>query len=152
MDVREEELIEYVKPILKEQGFRKKAKRWTKITEHFTYIFFIQGSVYDKDNYYVRPGVIINDLQAEPLLVYGHFFINIPVTTKEEIIEKAEAFFSQWSSIEYLKKTVADFVAWEKRNPAEKRRAGEADYETAPVPAYELFSLTDEAKEEILKL
>ena len=152
MDVREEELMEYVKPILKEQGFRKKAKRWTKVTEHFTYIFFIQGSVYDKDMYYVRPGVIINDVQAEPLLVYGHLHIDLPITTKEEILEKAEEFFSRWSSIEYLKKTVTDFVAWEKRNPVEKRRAGEVDYEADPVPAYELFGLTVQAKEEILKL
>ena len=40
MNVSEEELIEFIKPILKEQGFRKKAKRWTKTTEHFSYIFF----------------------------------------------------------------------------------------------------------------
>ena len=79
MNVSEEELIEFIKPILKEQGFRKKAKRWTKITEHFTYMFYIQGSVYDKDDYYVRPGVIINDIQAEPW-AYGHFYIDIPVT------------------------------------------------------------------------
>lgn len=151
MNVSEEELIEFIKPVLKEQGFRKKAKRWTKITKHFTYMFYIQGSVYDKDDYYVRPGVIINDIQAEPW-GYGHFHIDIPVTTKEEILQKAEEFFSQWSSIEYLKKTVADFAEWEKRNPVEKRRAGEVDYEADPVPAHGLFSLSEKAKEEILKL
>ena len=151
MNVSEEELIEFIKPILKEKGFRKKAKRWTKISDHFTYVFYIQGSAYDKDDYYVRPGIIVNDIQADPW-VYGHFYIDILVTTKDEILQKAEEFFSQWSSFEYLKKTVADFVAWEKRNPVEKRRAGEVDYEADPVPAYELFSLTKEAKEEILKL
>ena len=140
-----------IKPILKEQGFRKKAKRWTKTTEHFSYIFFIQGSSYDKNDYYVRPGIIVNDIQAEPW-AYGHLSIDIPVTTKEEILQKAEEFFSQWSSIEYLKKTVADSVAWEKRNPVEKRRAREVDYEADPVPAYSLFSLTEKAKEEILNL
>ena len=151
MNVSEEDLIEYIKPILKEKGFKKKAKRWTKVTEHFTYLFFIQGSAYDKDDYYIRPGIIVNGIQAEPS-VYGHFFIDIHVTTKEEIIEKAEAFYSQWSSIEYLKKTVADFVAWEKRNPVEKRRAGEVDYKADPVPAHCLFSLTEKAKKEILIL
>lgn len=151
MNVSEEELIEFIKPILKEKGFRKKAKRWTKKTEHFSYIFFIQGSSYDKDDYYVRPGIIINDIQAEPW-VYGHFFVDIPVTTKEEILEQTEELFSQWASIEYLKKTVADFVEWEKRNPVEKRRAREVDYEADPVPAYELFSLTEKAKKEIIKL
>ncbi len=151
MNVSEEELIEFIKPILKEQGFRKKAKRWTKTTEHFSYIFFIQGSSYDKDDYYVRPGIIVNDIQAEPW-VYGHFHIDIPVTTKEEILKKAEEFFSQWSSIEYFKKTVADFVEWEKRNSVEKRRAGEVDYVADPVPAHGLFSLTERAKKEILDL
>ena len=151
MNVSEEELIEFIKPILKEQGFRKKAKRWTKTTEHFSYIFFIQGSSYDKDDYYVRPGIIVNDIQAEPW-VYGHFHIDIPVTTKEEILKKAEEFFSQWSSIEYLKKAVSDFVEWEKRNPVEKRRAGLVNYEADPVPAHDLFSLTEKAKKEILNL
>ena len=55
-------------------------------------------------------------------------------------------------SIEYLKKTVADFVEWEKRNPVEKRRAGEVDYVADPVPAHGLFSLTERAKKEILNL
>lgn len=151
MNVSEEELIEFIKPILKDKGFRKKAKRWMKITEQFTYMFYIQGSSYDKDDYYVRPGIIVNCIQAEPW-AYGHLHIDIPVTTKEEILQKAEDFFSQFSSIEYLKKTVADFVAWEKRNPVEKRRAGEVDYEADPVPAYSLFSLTEKAKDEILNL
>ena len=151
MNVSEEELIEYIKPILKDQGFKKKAKRWTKITEHFTYLFFIQGSTYDKDDYYVRPGIIVNDIQAEPW-VYGHLSIDIAVTTKEEILKKAEEFFSQWSSIDYLKQKVSDFVAWEKRNPVEKRRAGEVDYEADPVPARCLFSLSEKAKKEILNL
>lgn len=39
MKPTEEELITYVKPILKSEGFKKKGKRWTKVTEHFTYIF-----------------------------------------------------------------------------------------------------------------
>ncbi len=115
--VKEEDLIEYVKPILKAQGFKKKAKRWIKVTDHFTYIFFIQGSCYDKENYYVRPGILVNDIDPVPFLCYGHFFIDIPITTKEEILNQAEAFFSQWSSIDYLKKMVSSFVEWEKRNP-----------------------------------
>ena len=150
MNVSEEDLIEYIKPILKERGFSKKAKRWTKTSEHFTYLFFIQGSVYDKDGYYVRPGVIVNDIKAPPL-TYGHFHIDIPVTTKEEVLEKALAFFSLWSSVEYLKKMVTDFVEWEKRNPIEKRREGNVDYEADPVPAH-LFTLTEKAKEEIMNL
>ncbi|MBR6430312.1 MAG: DUF4304 domain-containing protein [Oscillospiraceae bacterium] len=152
MNVKEEDLIEYVKPILKAQGFKKKAKRWTKITDHFTYIFFIQGSCYNKENYYVRPGIIINDIEPDPFMYYGHMTIDIPVTTKEDILSRAETYFSQWSSIDYLKKMVSDFVEWDKRNPVEKRRVGEVDYEADPVPAYTLFSLSKNAIEQILKL
>ena len=78
MKTTEEELITYIKPILKSKGFKKKGKRWTKVTEHFTYIFYIQGSCYDKNNYYVRPGIIVNDIPASPTYVlsdYGHIFI-----------------------------------------------------------------------------
>ena len=53
----EEALIEYAKPYLKQQGFRKKNKRWTKQVVGFTLCFFIQGSVFDKELYYIRPGV-----------------------------------------------------------------------------------------------
>ena len=152
MNVKEEDLIEYIKPLLKAQGFKKKAKRWTKVTDHFTYIFFIQGSCYDKESYYVRPGIIINDIEPDPFMYYGHIWIDIPVTTNEDILNHAEAYFSQGSSVDYLKKMVSDFVEWEKRNPLEKRRAGEVDYEADPVPAYTLFHLSENAKEQILKL
>ena len=149
--ISEEELIDYIKPILKAQGFKKKAKRWTKTTEHFTYLFFIQGSCYDKDSYYVRPGVIVNDITADAFS-YGHISIDIPVTTKEEILSEAERFFSEWSSIDELKRKVAAFVEWEERNPVEKRREETVDYEADPVPAEALFSMPYEAKEQILKL
>ena len=152
MNVKEEDLIEYIKPLLKAQGFKKKAKRWTKVTDHFTYIFFIQGSCYDKESYYVRPGIIINDIEPDPFMYYGHIWIDIRVITKEYILNHVEAYFSQWSSVDYLKKMVSDFVEWEKRNPLEKRRAGEVDYEADPVPAYTLFHLSENAKEQILKL
>lgn len=56
----ETELIDYVKPYLKKQGFLKKNKRWTKIDGEFTINFFIQGSCYDKDDYYIRPGIFLN--------------------------------------------------------------------------------------------
>ena len=152
MNVSEEELIDYIKPILKKEGFRKKRKRWTKVTEHFTFIFFIQGSCYDKDAYYVRPGIFINDITRTEEWVYGDFFIDIPVTTKEDVLKQAFEFFSEWSDVDYLKRKVSEFIEWEKRNPLEKRRANEVDYEADPVPAEVLFTLEDDAKEQILLL
>ena len=148
MNISEEELIEYAKPILKEQGFAKKAKRWTKVTEHFTYCFFIQGSSFSKEDYYVRLGIIINDIDV-PVPSYGHISIDVPVTTKEEVLKLSLDFFSQWDSIDSLKKLVIDFVEWEKRNPIEKRRTGIVESD----PAYPcLFTLSDKAKAAILDL
>lgn len=152
MEPTEEELITYVKPILKSEGFKKKGKRWTKVTEHFTYIFFIQGSSYGKDTYYVRPGIIINGIPADALCYYGHMFIDIPVTTNEEILAAAESFFSEWNDVDKLIETVKRFVAWEERNPVEKRRTNEIDYEKDPVPGQGMFTLSSKTKEHILKL
>ena len=152
MKPTEEELITYIKPILKSEGFKKKGKRWTKITEHFTYIFFIQGSCYCKDDYYVRPGIVINDILTDTHYYYGHMFINIPITTKEEILAAAENFFSEWNDMGKLIETVKEFVAWEERNPVEKRRANEVDYEKDPVPGHGLFTMSLKTKELILKL
>ena len=58
----EKELIEYAKPILKANGFKKKGKRWIRTDAQFTRVFFIQGSCYDKNDYYIRPGIYINEL------------------------------------------------------------------------------------------
>ena len=49
-NIPETELIEYVKKQLKEKGFKKKNKRWTKVVEDFTISFLIQGSCYDKQS------------------------------------------------------------------------------------------------------
>ncbi|MBQ2675988.1 MAG: DUF4304 domain-containing protein, partial [Clostridia bacterium] len=58
----EEQLIEYAKPYLKAKGFKKKSKRWMKDIGEFTLCFYIQGSCYSKENYYIRPGVFVNSL------------------------------------------------------------------------------------------
>ncbi len=152
MNVKEAELIAYIKPILKLHGFRKKAKRWTKTTDRFTYIFFIQGSSYNKEDYYVRPGIVINDISAVPSLIYGHFHVEIPVTTKEEIITKSLEWFSRWADIDYLKKEVCQLVAWERRNPIGKRRSVGMKYDEDSMPDQCLFDLSEEAREQILKL
>lgn len=152
MKPTEDELIAYLKPILKSEGFKKKGKRWTKTTEHFTYIFFIQGSCYDKDTYYVRPGIIVNAIPTDDFYYYGHIFIDIPVTSKEEIISVANDFFGEWTEVDYLVQKVKEFVAWEERNPVEKRRTNEVDYENDPVPARGLFGLRANTKAQIIQL
>lgn len=152
MKLTEDELIEFLKPILKQEGFKKTGKRWTKNTGHFTYIFFIQGSSFDKDDYYVRPGIIINDIPIDELCNYGHIFINIPVTSKEEILVSAESFFAEWNDVGRLVEKVKEFIEWEERNPIEKRRANLVDYEKDPVPGRGLLSMSSRTKEQVLGL
>ncbi|MBR4915379.1 MAG: SUKH-4 family immunity protein [Clostridiales bacterium] len=150
--LKEEDLIEYVKPRLKALGFKKKNKRWTKETEHFTYSFYIQGSYLDKDEFFVRPGIIIKDIEARNIFYYGHFSTDITITTKEQILDESLAFFSNWTSVEYLKERVAAFAEWDKRNPLEKRRAGLVNYKADPVPEPLFYQLSQKAIEEILNL
>ena len=72
----EEQLIEYIKPYLKAKSFKKKNKRWTKDTGEFTLCFYIQGSSYSKEDYYIRPGIFINALM--PCDSYGLFGAKYP--------------------------------------------------------------------------
>lgn len=149
--VTKNELIEYISPLLKEYGFKKKGNSWLRTTESITYRFYIQGSVYGSDQYYIRPGIIINGIPSDGI-VYGHISTDIAVTTKEEIWNKTQEFYSQWNSIEYIKKLVSEFVEWEKRNPVEKRRKGMVNYEEDPVPSEYLFTVTERTKKAILEL
>lgn len=146
----EEELIAYAKPFLKECGFKKKNKRWTKAEEDFTLVFWIQGSCWDKENYYVRPGIFINALEP-PVFVEGHLSTEIEQRTPEQVMRDSMCFFNEWTNKKLFRKRLEAFVEWEERNPLEKRRKNEVDYEKDPVPAEELFELSESAKEYILK-
>ena len=136
----EEELIAYVKLYLKAKGFKKKNKRWTKDIGEFTLCFFIQGSCYAKEDYYIRPGIYINALLPTNL-GYGHFMTQIEQTTPEEIMQKFEQWYEEWTNKALIKKRLLAFIEWEKRNPLEKRRAKLVDYEKDPIPAEEFFMI-----------
>ena len=134
----EEELIAYAKPYLKARGFKKKNKRWTKNTGEFTLCFYIQGSCFSKEAYYIRPGIFINALLPTQN-TYGHLFFQIPPTTPEEILDKFDKWCEEWTNKTLVRERLIDFLAWEERNPLEKRRAGLVDYGKDPVPAHEFF-------------
>ena len=136
----EEELIAYAKPFLKARGFRKKNKRWTKDIGEFTICFYIQGSCFSKEAYYVRPGIFINAL-LPALVNYGHWSTEIEQTTPEEIMEKFEKWSEEWTDKALIKARLLAFIEWEKRNPLEKRRAGLVDRQRDPVPAEEFFEM-----------
>lgn len=146
----EEEIIEYVKPILKAKGYKKKGKRWTKSDGTFTCVFFLQGSMYDKDDYYIRPGVIINDISDNVPEYYGHIMTEISITSPADILDATECFFREWTNKSYIKEMVSRFMEWEERNPLEKRRAEEVDYDKDPVPSGVLFTMPEKAREYVL--
>ncbi len=136
----EEELIEYAKLYLKAKGFKKKNKRWTKDIGEFTLCFYIQGSCYAKQDYYIRPGIYINSLLPTNL-GYGHFMTEIEQASPEEIMRKFEQWCEEWTNKSLIKERLLAFIEWEKRNPLEKRRAKLVDYEKDPVPAEEFFMI-----------
>jgi hypothetical protein len=145
----EEELIEYVRPILKAKGFKKNGKHWAKSDGTFTCVFFIQGSAYDKDDYYIRPGIIINEISGN-VPAYGHITTQISIASPAEILDASECFFREWTNKVYLKEMVSRFMEWEERNPVEKRRAKEVDYDKDPVPSEVLFAMPVNAREYVL--
>lgn len=134
----EEELIAYAKPYLKARGFKKKNKRWTKDIGDFTLCFYIQGSCFSKEDYYIRPGIFINELMPT-IRTYGHWNTQIAQTTPEEIMAKFDRWCGDWTNKALIKQRLLAFIAWDERNPLEKRRAKLVDYEKDPVPAYEFF-------------
>ena len=136
----EEELIAYVKPYLKAKGFKKKNKRWTKNIGEFTLCFYIQGSCFSKEDYYIRPGIFVNALMPT-MKTYGHWMADIEQTTPEEIMSTFEKWCEEWTNKSLIRSRLEAFIEWEKRNPLEKRRAGLVDYSTDPVPAREFFDI-----------
>ena len=146
----EDELIAFIKPRLKSLGFRKNNKRWTKASGDFTLVFFIQGSAYSKENYYIRPGVFINDCPGKEFYYYGHFDTEIRQSTPQQILEDALTFFHEWTDRDLIIARAKAFVEWEKRNPLEKRRSGAVDYEADPVPSRVFFGIRPVEMEYIL--
>jgi len=97
VSVGEEDLIAAAKPFFKERGFRKKNKRWIKTTEDFELSFYIQRSGI-KPMYSVFAGVYLNAFEKGTDR-YGHFNVDIPITTVNEILDSAEAFFKEWTDL-----------------------------------------------------
>lgn len=92
--ISEEELIKQITPYFKQAGFRKKNKRWTKDLGEFTLIFFIQGSCYCKEDYYIRPGVKVNHAD-DGKTYYGDFWTELPITDADTIIREFETFCAE---------------------------------------------------------
>ena len=68
----------------------------------------------------------------------------------ENIFCEFEKFVAIWTDKVAIKKIIADFIEWDKRNPFEKRRAGLVDYEKDPVPSKVCFGIPAHVIEYIL--
>ena len=54
-------------------------------------MFYIEGSQWNKEDYYIRPGIFINELMVmDKSPFYGDCFIEIDQTTPEEVIMQIE--------------------------------------------------------------
>lgn len=100
-----DELLVAAKDFFKVRGYLKERNRWTKKTNGFILCFYIQGSQWDKNDYYVRPGVFITDLKQESAVPYGHFATEIRCydNTIEKILTEAEMFLEKFSNKENIK-------------------------------------------------
>ena len=72
-------------------------------------------------------------------------------TTPQRILSEAESFFGEWTDKDLIAERTRAFVEWEQRNPLEKRRAGEVDYDKDPVPSQVFFQLGTPELEYILR-
>jgi len=145
----ENELIEYAKVYLKQKGFIKKNKRWTKDNGEFTLVFIVQGSSFSKDDFYIRAGIIINKLIPSKL-IYGHFVTQINSKNLGDVFIDFDKFCEEWTDKKLIKERALAFIEWDKRNPLEKRRSGIVEYTEDPVPAYEFFHVEDHVMKYIL--
>lgn len=148
--MKEQDFIEYVKPILKSKGFKKVRQRWLKDTGDFTISFLIQGSEHEKDKFYIRPGVYINLLNNIKKNYYGDFYCDI--TSSANPLFEFEDFYTKFTNKDYIKGKYFEFKEWEKRNPLEKRRAGLVDYIKDPVPSSEFLGITRQVAKHILDI
>ena len=148
--ISEHDLIEYATKELKLLGFRKKNQRWTKTQGDFTLVFFVQGSQWDRETFYIRPGVWINDCPIKSLDYYGHFDTELQQDSISQVFHDLEEYYRKWTDKAEIKKNVIAFIDWDARNPLEKRRAGLVDYDTDPVPDRLLFAVSESVIEYVL--
>ena len=129
-----DEMIAYAKAWLKAKGFRKKNTRWSKDTGAFTICFYLQGSCYSKEHYYIRPGIFINALMPT-MRTYGHWSFEIMSGSAEEIMATFDQWCSEWTDKALIRSRVLAYEEWA------KRREAQADDDTAALPAHECFHM-----------
>lgn len=83
------EFIEAVKPILKNRGYRKKGFYWYKQGEDLLLCVNVQGSSWDKNDYYVEIGIAPQDA-AYPTILHWEIRHRCIGTAGERNIQSEE--------------------------------------------------------------
>lgn len=117
--IPEKQLIEELKPILKQHGYLKNRKHWRKqLNEVFALRFCVQTSMYDHNNYDVRVGVHVKiPWIEEDTTPYGHFFTNIFVSSGLQVYNDSIEYFKQWTDWKVLRGKMFLLKEWREQNP-----------------------------------
>lgn len=102
-----DELAAAVKTYMKEKGYKKRGTTWTKRTDdEISLVVNIQGSQYDKEQYYINLGIYVHALgtKGQPSISDCHMRerINTPVDTAElfcGIADKWEEWYGTYNKI-----------------------------------------------------
>lgn len=71
--MKKQEFIEEIAKIMKQQGFRKKGQYWFRNKSDYIECVCVQGSQWDKDDYYVNVGFAeANDTWKNPTELHWH--------------------------------------------------------------------------------
>ncbi|MCH5348276.1 MAG: DUF4304 domain-containing protein [Oscillospiraceae bacterium] len=68
MGITKSELVSEIKPLLKNMRYKKRNTTWVKKSDdNISIMVNIQGSQYDKEDFYINLGVYINDLGTKEI-------------------------------------------------------------------------------------
>lgn len=100
-----EELIERLKPTLKEQGFKRTRATWRKSTDDLVFILNVQGSQWSTVDYYINVGIHIKALGPEknPTENICHIRDRIEYSqTSESLIKEVLDWFERYGDLARL--------------------------------------------------
>ena len=105
--MNKDELAKSVAPSLKVRGFRKKGRTWWRETPELFQLFNIQGSSWDKNEWYLNVGIFLKPLDGRttpPAETGCHIRDRLPphLLDPEEIVAAAVTWFEKHGSLSRL--------------------------------------------------
>ena len=107
MRLSKEELLNQLKPKMKNLGFRKKNNTWVTKNDKISIILNIQGSQFSTSEYYVNLGINLNELNSEefPPIHKCHLVerVSVDIDTIERLIDILNLWIKWYGDIKSLK-------------------------------------------------